>query len=85
MRDQVKTLSFSSYQLTNAASSSTIWVLSNGSEFLRPENLNKPTTKGESINIAELSLLKEFLEEQLCSCYVDVRGGLFAYRHMAVA
>ena len=55
------------------------------SEFLRPENLNKPSTKGETINIAELSLLKEFLEKQLCSCYLDVRGGQFADRHMAVA
>ena len=32
------------------------------SEFWRPENLNKLVTKGETINIAELSLLKEFGE-----------------------
>ena len=81
----LKSSSFSSYQLTNAASSSTIWVLSIGGEFLRPENLNKPFTKSETINIAELSLLKEFLEEQLCSCYLDVRGGQFADKNMAVA
>ena len=55
------------------------------SEFLRPENLNKPFTKGETINIADLSLLKEFLEKQPCSSYLDVRGGQFADRHMAVA
>ena len=30
------------------------------SEFRKPENLNKLITKGETINIAELSLLKEF-------------------------
>ena len=55
------------------------------SEFWKPENLNKPTTKGETINIAELSLLKEFLEKQPCSCYLDVRGRQFADRHKAVA
>ena len=30
------------------------------SEFQKPENLSKPITKGEKINVAELSLLKEF-------------------------
>ena len=30
------------------------------SEFRRPENLNKPITKGEKFNVADLSLLKEF-------------------------
>ena len=55
------------------------------SEFWKPENLNKPSTKGETINIADLSFTQEFLEKQLCSCYLDVRGGQFADRHMAVA
>ena len=30
------------------------------SEFQRPENLNKPITKGEKFNVADLSLLREF-------------------------
>ena len=29
------------------------------SEFQRPENLNKPITKGEKLNVADLSLLRE--------------------------
>ena len=55
------------------------------SEFRKPGNLNKPFTKGETTNVAELSLLKESLEKQPCSCYLDVRSGQFADRHMAVA
>ena len=31
------------------------------SEFRRPENLNKPIAKGEKFNVAELSLLRNFL------------------------
>ena len=34
--------------------------LNRKSEFRRPENLNKPTTKGEKFNVADLSLLREF-------------------------
>ena len=30
------------------------------SEFRRPENLNKPITKSERFNVADLSLLREF-------------------------
>ena len=30
------------------------------SEFQRPENLNKPISKGEKLNVADLSLLREF-------------------------
>ena len=30
-------------------------------EFQKPENLNKAITKGEKFNVAELSLLREFL------------------------
>ena len=55
------------------------------SEFWKPENQNKPITKSEQINIAELSLLNEFLWKQPCPCYLDVRGGQFADRHKAVA
>ena len=52
------------------------------SEFWKPGNL--PFTKSEQINIAELSLLNEILEKQLCPCYLDVRGGQFPDRHKAV-
>ena len=30
------------------------------SEFRRPENLDKPVTRSEKFNVADLSLLKEF-------------------------
>ena len=59
LREKVKTSSFSTYQLTNAASFSTIWYLSTG----RVNSGNQrswisPITKGETTNIAELSLLE---------------------------
>ena len=44
------------------------------SEFRKPENLNKPIVKCERFNVAELSLLKEFLVKQLCSCHHVGRG-----------
>ena len=33
------------------------------SEFRKPENLNKPVTKSEKFNIANVPLLKEFWEK----------------------
>ena len=55
------------------------------SEFWKPENLNKPNTKVKKLNFDELSLLKEFGRKQLCSCFIDGRGGQFADIHKAVA
>ena len=54
------------------------------SEFQKPENLNKPITKGVKFNIAELSL-QGTLEKRPCSCYHDGRGGQFADKHKAIA
>ena len=44
------------------------------SEFRRPENLNKPITKFEKFNVADLSLLTESWRKQLRACDSDSRG-----------
>ena len=55
------------------------------SEFRKPENVNKPVTKGEHFNIDELSLLKEFGENNSAHVILTAKGGQFADRHKAVA
>ena len=44
------------------------------SKFRRPENLNKPITKFEKFNVADLSLLRKFWRKQLRACDSDSRG-----------
>ena len=44
------------------------------SDFRRPENLNKPITNGEKLNVADLSLLKEFSGNNDAHVILDGRG-----------
>ena len=86
VRKWLKTSSVSSYQLTNAASSSTIWVLSIG----RANSWGQRTWISLSPRVKQLISLscrysKNFSRNNNASCYLDVRGGQFADRHMAVA
>ena len=55
------------------------------SEFQKPENLNKPIYQGWAIQYRLIVATSGMLGQQLCSCYLDGRGGQFANRHKAVA
>ena len=53
----------------------------------KTENLNKPSLlpRVKDLISAELVLLKEIVEKQLCSGYLDGRGGQFADTHKPIA
>ena len=80
LREKVKTLSFSTYQLFNAASSSTIWLLSIG----RVKSGSQKTWISLSPRVKQLiSLSCHYTKnsgKHRCSFYLDFRGGQFADR-----